>query len=61
MAVYDFEERESLEDLKAWWARWGTAVTIAAVIACAIAIGVMALMEIIQRKPLCLGHGAEVE
>ncbi len=40
MAVYDFEERESLEDLKAWWARWGTAVTIAAVIACAIAIGV---------------------
>lgn len=39
MAVYDFEERESLDDLKAWWARWGTAVTIAAVIACAIAIG----------------------
>ena len=28
---------------------------------CAIAIGVMALTEIIQRKPLCLGHGAEVE
>lgn len=40
MAVYDFEERESLDDLKAWWARWGTAVTIAAVVACAIAIGV---------------------
>jgi gluconokinase len=28
---------------------------------CAIAIGVMALLEIIQRKPLDLGHGAEVE
>jgi len=28
---------------------------------CAIAIGVMALFEIIQRKPLDLGHGAEVE
>ena len=28
---------------------------------CAIAIGVMALIEIIQRKPLDLGHGAEVE
>lgn len=28
---------------------------------CAIAIGAMALLEIIQRKPLDLGHGAEVE
>ena len=28
---------------------------------CALAIGVMALLEIIQRKPLDLGHGAEVE
>jgi len=28
---------------------------------CATAIGVMALIEIIQRKPLDLGHGAEVE
>ena len=28
---------------------------------CAVAIGVMALLEIIQRKPLDLGHGAEVE
>ena len=27
----------------------------------ALAIGVMALIEIIQRKPLDLGHGAEVE
>jgi len=28
---------------------------------CAAAIGVMALIELIQRKPLDLGHGAEVE
>ena len=40
MAVYDFQEREQLDDLKAWWARWGNTVTIVAVIACAIAIGV---------------------
>jgi len=40
MAVYDFQEQEQLDDLKAWWARWGTAVTVALVVACAIAIGV---------------------
>ena len=28
---------------------------------CAAAIGVMALIELMQRKPLDLGHGAEVE
>ncbi|HJV69121.1 TRAP transporter small permease subunit [Ideonella sp.] len=28
---------------------------------CAIAIGVMAVLEIVKRKPLDLGHGAEVE
>lgn len=28
---------------------------------CALAIGVMALAELVQRKPLDLGHGAEVE
>lgn len=28
---------------------------------CAVAIGLMALIEIIQRTPLDLGHGAEVE
>ena len=28
---------------------------------CSVAIGVMALIELIQRKPLDLGHGAEVE
>jgi gluconokinase len=28
---------------------------------CAIAIGVMALIELVRRTPLDLGHGAEVE
>ena len=28
---------------------------------CAVAIGVMALLELIKRTPLDLGHGAEVE
>lgn len=28
---------------------------------CAVAIGVMALVELIKREPLDLGHGAEVE
>ncbi len=28
---------------------------------CALAIGAMALIELIQRRPLDLGHGAEVE
>lgn len=40
MAVYDIQEREQLDDLKAWWARWGSAVTVAVVIASVIAIGV---------------------
>lgn len=40
MAVYDSHEQEQLDDIKAWWARWGTAVTTVVVIACAIAIGV---------------------
>ena len=28
---------------------------------CAVAIGVMALVELVRGKPLDLGHGAEVE
>lgn len=37
MAVYDLEEQEQLEDLKAWWARWGNLIT-AIVVALAIAV-----------------------
>ena len=35
MAVYDLEEQEQLDDLKAWWARWGNTVATALVVACA--------------------------
>ena len=27
MAVYDLEEQDQLEDLKAWWKQWGNYVT----------------------------------
>lgn len=37
MAVYDLEEQEQLEDLRAWWRRWGNLVTsIALLIAVAV-------------------------
>lgn len=36
MAVYDLEEQEKLDDLKAFWRRWGNAIS-AAVIALALA------------------------
>ena len=26
MAVYDLEEQETIDDLKAWWTRWGMLV-----------------------------------
>jgi predicted negative regulator of RcsB-dependent stress response len=31
MAVYDREEQERVEDLKAWWARWGNTVSWVAI------------------------------
>ena len=38
MAVYDLEEQDQLEDLKAWWARWGNLITtVVAVIAVGLA------------------------
>jgi predicted negative regulator of RcsB-dependent stress response len=33
MAVYDLEEQEQLDDLKAWWSRWGNTVATMLVIA----------------------------
>ena len=38
MAVYDLEEQDKLEDLKAWWSQWGN--TIAGVII-AVCVGVV--------------------
>ena len=34
MAVYDLEEQEQLDDLKAWWQRWGNTITMVAIAAC---------------------------
>ena len=40
MAVYDLEEQETIDDLKAWWARWGTIITWVVVAAAAAIVGV---------------------
>jgi predicted negative regulator of RcsB-dependent stress response len=40
MAVYDLEEQEQIEDLKAWWAQYGTYVATAVVTVAVIVIGV---------------------
>lgn len=32
MAVYDLEEQDQLDDLKAWWTRWGNVITTAALV-----------------------------
>jgi predicted negative regulator of RcsB-dependent stress response len=40
MAVYDLEEQEKLDDLKAWWHQWGNAITAIAVVACVALAGV---------------------
>jgi predicted negative regulator of RcsB-dependent stress response len=40
MAVYDLEEQEKLDDLKAWWARWGNTVATVLVVACIVAVAV---------------------
>lgn len=37
MAVYDLEEQEQLEDLKAWWRRWGNIIT-GAIVAVSLAV-----------------------
>src|SRR6187455_1180057 len=40
MAVYDREEQERVEDLKAWWARWGNTASWAAIGVAAVIVGV---------------------
>ena len=40
MAVYDLEEQDQLDDLKAWWQRWGNTITVVAVVACLALAGV---------------------
>jgi predicted negative regulator of RcsB-dependent stress response len=40
MAVYDLEEQEKLDDLKAWWRQWGNTITTIVAIACVALAGV---------------------
>jgi predicted negative regulator of RcsB-dependent stress response len=40
MAVYDREEQERVDDLKAWWARWGNIVSWVAIGAAIVIVGV---------------------
>lgn len=40
MATYDLEEQEQLEDLKAWWQRWGNIVTAVIVAGCLAIVAV---------------------
>jgi predicted negative regulator of RcsB-dependent stress response len=40
MAVYDLEEQEKLDDLKAWWRQWGTTITAIIMVACVALAGV---------------------
>src|SRR5439155_672735 len=40
MAVYDLEEQEKLDDLKAWWATYGKYVSAAVVTVAVVVIGV---------------------
>ena len=39
MAVYDLEEQDQLDDLKAWWNRWGNLITALLAIACVVLVG----------------------
>ena len=40
MAVYDLEEQDQLEDLKAWWRQWGNYVSSAVLAVCVGIVGV---------------------
>jgi len=40
MAVYDLEEQEKLDDLKAWWNQYGGTITVAVILACLVIGGV---------------------
>ena len=40
MAVYDLEEQDQLEDLKAWWKQWGNTIAGVVIAVCVGVIGV---------------------
>jgi predicted negative regulator of RcsB-dependent stress response len=39
MAAYDLEEQDKLQDLKAFWARWGNLISMGVIAVCAVIIG----------------------
>ena len=40
MAAYDLEEQEQIDDLKAWWGRWGGTITAGLMIGCLALAGI---------------------
>ena len=40
MAVYDLEEQDKIDDLKAFWKRWGNAISVVVIAVCVAFIGV---------------------
>ena len=40
MAAYDHEEREQIDELKAWWARYGSAITAGLILGLLVIAGV---------------------
>lgn len=39
MPAYDHEEQDQIEELKAWWERWGVSITAAVVVAAVVVVG----------------------
>lgn len=40
MALYDLEEQDQIDDLKAWWTRYGGTVTVGLVLGCVVIAGI---------------------
>jgi len=40
MAVYDLEEQDQIDELKAWWGRWGNVVTGIVIAVCVAIVAV---------------------
>lgn len=40
MALYDLDEQDQIDDLKAWWTRYGGTITVALVLGCLVIAGI---------------------
>jgi len=40
MAAYDIEQQERLDELRAWWSRWGSLALTLVIVVCAVVLGV---------------------